>query len=36
MATVRLGGNFCFSTINSPCDDFIAAASETLAVPSNA
>ena len=36
MATVKFGGNFCFSTINLPLDTIIAAASDTLAVPSKA
>ena len=36
MAIVKFGGNFCFSTINSPPETLIAAASDTLAVPSNA
>ena len=36
MAMVKFGGNFCFSTINSPFDTLMAAASETLAVPSMA
>ena len=31
---VKLGGNFCFSTINFPLETLMAAASDTLEVPS--
>jgi hypothetical protein len=33
---VKFGGNFCFSTTSLPPELLIAAASDTLDVPSNA